>query len=1008
MTTVEQFFPTFCQSWLFRSLSQPVLEALADKLKLHRFEQGASIYREGQLPALIHCVVSGGVRLLGGQAYESPTLKIVGRGAVIGWDSLIRQRAAGAAQATSLDTSSEVLTLALPADDFEDLAVRYLLPTLAQQVSIVELFDIMTQFVANLPEPYSAIAVKDLVQHIDRQNLAVAAHWYPRSAQPLEAASQLSLDRVWIVSSEQAVGPGVGIPVSPHRHLIAPHDALFPLRLIGINQRFLATVIFESTVPLPATPPLSVAAVPLSTDAVETLQPTVIASRQQRKYPVWRSSHPTGIEDSLACLGMLATYLEVPYRIDLLRNWLTRHPPKTKTPLELCARLLQSIGLEAEWTETTATAGGLNRLTLPCLILSGGIPCVLYAATPQEVVLASPRLGLLRFDATLVAEQLSPAYRRNDILFAQALVVKRTDKSRSRQFGWQWFTASLYHHRLVLSYVLIASFFVQLLGLVNPLLVQQVINKVIIERNIEALPLFGGLLIGFAAIEACLTILRTYLLSSTTNRIDVRIGRAILHHLLRLPIHFFEAQPVGELSSRLNELERIRRFLTGTALTACLDVLFSVVYIAVMLIYSVPLTLCVLSVILLVVLLTLIVSRVQKRLIRIRSDQSSKVQSYLIEVLSGIFTIKTQSIEPLVEATWNDRYLKYLRSSFTTITVGTIFSTLSNFLNTLSSLVVLWVGATFVLQGRLSLGGLIAFRIIAGYVTGTLNRTVRLWEEWQETVLSFRLVGDIANFPPEATGSDQTLKMPPIQGQVEYQSLSFGFNQSGPLQLHRVNVTIAPGMFVGVVGLSGSGKSTFVKLLARLYEPNSGKILIDGFDIQKVDLYSLRVQLGVVPQNAVLFEGTIRQNIALFQPVSDDAIIQAAKLASAHEFIMSLPDGYETRVGERGAGLSGGQCQRIAIARVILTNPRLLIFDEATSALDYQTEIKVYQNLRQHFRGRTSFFVTHRLSTLAQADWILFMRNGVVAEQGTHRDLLHKRQLYYSLYTQQESISDVV
>jgi ATP-binding cassette, subfamily B, bacterial HlyB/CyaB len=479
------------------------------------------------------------------------------------------------------------------------------------------------------------------------------------------------------------------------------------------------------------------------------------------------------------------------------------------------------------------------------------------------------------------------------------------------------------------------------------------------------------------------------------------LGTEIIRHLLRLPLSFFEKRPVGELSTRLSELENIRQFLTGTTVTVVLDVIFSVIYIAVMFLYSAQLTLCILLTIPIVIASTLLVAVIQEKLIRAKASHGAKVQSYLIETLGGIFTVKAQHMESLIEATWRDRYVQYLASGFTTATVSTSFSSFSQFLNTMSNLLVLWVGAGLVLKGELTLGGLIAFRIMTGYVTGPLLRLAGLWQRVQETSLSIELLADIMNFVSEEPPQDEAnLQIPQISGTVQYHEVSFGF-KPGQLQLSNVDLSIPAGSFVAVVGQSGSGKSTLLKLLPRLYTPQSGSITIDGYDISKVNLSSLRSQVGIVPQDAVLFEGTIRDNIALFGILSDDEVIEAAKVAEAHDFIMRLPEGYSTQVGERGASLSGGQRQRVAIARVVARKPRLLIFDEATSALDYETERRVCENLIRRLRGRTCFFITHRLNTITQADRILYMESGMVAEQGTHQDLMSRRQLYYCLYTQQ-------
>jgi ATP-binding cassette subfamily B protein len=326
-------------------------------------------------------------------------------------------------------------------------------------------------------------------------------------------------------------------------------------------------------------------------------------------------------------------------------------------------------------------------------------------------------------------------------------------------------------------------------------------------------------------------------------------------------------------------------------------------------------------------------------------------------------------------------------------------------LNKLSALLVLWVGAYLVLDGQLTLGQLIAFRIISGYVTSPLLRLAQLWQNFQETALSLERLSDIVDSPQEADEADRlNIPMPAIKGEVEYENLSFRFGTSGPWQLTNINLHFPAGVFVGIVGQSGSGKSTLMKLLPRLYDVDSGRILIDNYDISKVELYSLRRQVGIVPQDSLLFDGTVQDNIALTNPeASAEEIIEAAKVAAAHDFIMGLSSGYNTRVGERGSALSGGQRQRIAIARTVLQNPRLLILDEATSALDYDTERQVCLNLIEAFKGRTVFFITHRLSTIRNSDVILMMDKGSVVEQGTHDELMALQGRYYCLYQQQDA-----
>jgi ATP-binding cassette subfamily B protein len=377
--------------------------------------------------------------------------------------------------------------------------------------------------------------------------------------------------------------------------------------------------------------------------------------------------------------------------------------------------------------------------------------------------------------------------------------------------------------------------------------------------------------------------------------------------------------------------------------------------------------------------------------------------------MSGIQTVKAQNIELRSRWQWQDKYARYVGAGFNTVITSTLAGSSSHFLNQLSGLLVLWVGASLVLDGDLTLGQLIAFRIIAGYVTSPILRLTQLWQNFQETALSLERLADIVDTPQESERDRQNIPMPEIKGEVKFENVNFRFKNQGPLQLANINLSFPESTFVALVGQSGAGKSTLTKLLSRLYEPEGGRILVDGLDIGKVELYSLRRQIGVVPQETLLFEGTVQENIALTNPdASTEQIINAAKVAAAHDFIMTLPNGYNTRVGERGSTLSGGQRQRIAIARSVLQRPRILVLDEATSALDYITEQQVCINLGDAFKGHTVFFITHRLSSVRSADVIVMMDQGSVVEQGTHDELMALKGRYYYLYQQQGAGSESV
>lgn len=986
---MQSFLTDFFAAWLFKELPIELRGAIAPKLRLCSFQPGEVICRPTELPSAVHFIVQGSVRILGSESQQSPTLAVVGEGSVVGWDNLLRRVGAGSVRAamTAQSADREVLTLTLSADEFEAIALNYLMPVITQQVSLLELFDTLSRALSHLLDSAPDINLPEVVQYINQEQFAIVKHWTPASSNA--SLFTLSGDRIWLVSSGDLNVP-IGTAITDIKQLQQSRPSRFPVRLLGIDRDCLTST-------LPTQPNSKV--VPLEPFVPPLLD---IPPPDDKTYPAWKSRSPDKIEDIVACFGMVCDRLRVPYRPDSLRRSLKQQAIDKFEPIDLYLRIAHAIGLDAQVIHFTPTGGGINRLTTPALIQFGDVFAVLYDVTPKSVVLGSPRTGLMRLTPDKLAARLTiDASSLQESATCRAIVLERFLTTPTKRFGFHRFIPMVIKQRGVLVQVLLASVVIQLLSLGNPLLVQQVIDNVIINANAGAMSTFGTLMIVFALLEGVLTILRTQMLISTTNRMDLHLGVEIVRHLLHLPLKFFEQRPVGELASRLLELENIRQFMTETAITTVMDVVFSLFYVGVMFLYSARLTLCVLATIPIVIISTLLMSKIQQKLIRLKADQGAKVQSYMVEVLSGIASVKSQHMESLVEATWRDRYVQYLSSGFTTSNINTVFYSYSNFLNTVSSLLVLWVGAELVVGGELSLGGLIAFRILTGYVTGPLLRLARLWQRFQEASLSMELLADIADAPAEEELSqEQQLQIPPITGRVQYHEVCFGFNP-GQLQLSTIQLDIAPGTFVGIVGQSGSGKSTLMKLLPRLYLPQSGSITIDDYDVCKVDLHSLRSQVGVVSQDAVLFQGTIRDNIALFETLPDEVVMEAARVADAHDFIMQLPDGYGTQIGERGAALSGGQRQRIAIARVVIRNPRLLIFDEATSALDYETERRVCNNLMQRFQGRTCFFITHRLNTIARSDWILFMQSGIIAEQGTHSDLMARRQLYYCLYAQQ-------
>ena len=700
------------------------------------------------------------------------------------------------------------------------------------------------------------------------------------------------------------------------------------------------------------------------------------------------------VKANLATLRMLARAYNTPCPVDVVEKVLEGAVERAgSVPIQAMGQLTEAMGLQTQVGEVNFEQ--LHRLELPVLIKSRKNYSLLTEVSKGKVLLADPERGWRSLPLVEARAELGEQ--------VQVILVKRLDDTPKQEFGWGWFSPVIKRFKWPLMQVLLASLFIQLFQLANPLLLQQIIDKVINQSNLSALQVLGATLVAAALFQGLLTAVRTWLLIDTTDRMDLILGSQVIDKLLRLPLRFFEKRPVGELSQRLSELGNLRGFLTGTAITSALDLLFATIYIIIMLIYSPILTVVALSTVPLYVMLILFIAPVYRNLIRSQAQYSARTQSHLIETLGGIQTVKAQHFELNSRWRWQERYSGQIAEGFKSVVLGSSASEIGNFLNQLSSLLIIWVGVYQVVNAELSLGQLIAFRIIAGYVTGPILRLSSLWQGFQQVGISMERLADIVDQIPESGAEEANqISLPPIRGKIKFDSVKFRFTNSGQYQVNEVNLEIDEGSFVGIVGQSGSGKSTLMKLLPRLYDPEKGRILVDDYDIAKVTLSSVRQQIGIVPQDCLLFEGTIRENIAMNHPEADtESIINVAKAAEAHEFIMELPDGYGTRLGERGAGLSGGQRQRIAIARTLLQNPNLLVLDEATSALDYDTESRVCRNLQNALKDKTVFFITHRLSTVKRADRIILMHQGKIEEEGNHETLMQKGGRYAALYGHQ-------
>ncbi|PJK10114.1 type I secretion system permease/ATPase [Lysobacteraceae bacterium NML08-0793] len=570
------------------------------------------------------------------------------------------------------------------------------------------------------------------------------------------------------------------------------------------------------------------------------------------------------------------------------------------------------------------------------------------------------------------------------------------------KFDFTWFIPAVIKYRKLLLEVFIVSLFIQLFALITPLFYQVVMDKVLVHHALTTLNVIAIGLVSIAVFDVIMNGLRTYVFAHTTSKIDVELGARLFRHVLNLPLAYFESRRVGDTIARVRELENIRQFLTGQALTSVLDLLFTVVFLAVMFWYSGWLTLVVLLSLPVYALISGFVTPILRKRLDEKFARGADNQAFLVETVSGIGTVKAMGVSPRMTRSWDNQLAGYVAASFRVSKIATLGQQGVQLTQKLVSVAILYLGAKLVIENKLTLGQLIAFNMLAGQVAAPIIRLAQLWQDFQQVGISVERLGDILNTRTEISGS--RLALPPIQGRVTFERITFRYRPDAPEVLRNISLDIQAGEVIGIVGRSGSGKSTLTKLVQRLYTPERGRVLVDGHDLALADPAWLRRQLGVVLQENFLFNKSVRENIALAEPgMPIERVIHAAKLAGAHDFIMELPEGYDTPVGEHGTGLSGGQRQRVAIARALIADPKILIFDEATSALDYESEHAVMSNMRAICKGRTVLIIAHRLSTVRHADRIVVVEKGEIVECGNHESLLALPDSHYArLYRLQQ------
>ena len=997
MSTVETLQELLGRFEAFANLSAAELQFLSEKAQPFSCSTGQELLKSNRMPEQVYAIVEGRGRLLHNDpGVRRPlTLALCHPGDLVGWAGLVCNH-----PCEWLTASTPLKLIGIPADTFLELASssEALRAWVERSNSPAEIITTLEPSLRKRPHahPDEREVLRRLLPHIQ-----------VISTQTVSRSPADSPEAIWLWDSlpaaDRNLGIRIGEPVDPKQWAALAQEP--PLRLLRIDAE-----AWEREL----SPPLE------SPDAVSQISSTTLW--QDDRYADMAAPEPTGaivspntpttsalgsklerlpvrtgigpVAQALACIDMLCAFHGMPFRRDVLERL-------TKEKLRDRPASLQSMGellcfASFRVNQLDIAVHQMHRATTPCVALVQNQPTVLYKVVGGEVLGVIPEFGRVRFPVSELGAD-------DDGL--RLLVATPGVDSQRRKLGFGWFIPQLRKYRRSLIEVLVASLILQLLTLANPLIIQQIIDKVIAQQNLDTLYVLGMLLLLVAVFQGLLGALRTYLFADTTNRIDIALGGEVIQHLLRLPLRYFDRRPVGELQTRLGELGTIRGFLTGTAITLLLDSVFSVIYIGVMVAYSGVLTVVSLGVVPLFLGLTFVASPLIRGQLRKQAEKNAATQSQLVEALNGVQTIKAQNAEMNMRWRWQRNYAAFMSESFRTLLIGVSAGTAGNFINQLNGLLTLWVGAFLVIKGELTVGQLIAFRIISGYVVGPLLNLATSWQSFQQVALSIERLSDVVDAKAEGeTDSGDQLPLPPVAGEVSFQGVDFRFNEGSPYVVKNVSFSVPAGSFAGIVGRSGSGKSTIMKLLPRLYEPDAGRILIDGYDINKLELSSVRRQIGIVPQDSLLFDGSIRENITLTAPeATSEEITYAAKVACAHDFIMEQPQGYGSRVGERGSSLSGGQRQRIAIARAVLQRPRLLILDEATSALDYITERQVCLNLKKAFEGSTVFFITHRLSTIRAADVILMMDQGSLVEQGSHAELLEQEGRYFALYNQQDT-----
>ncbi len=707
------------------------------------------------------------------------------------------------------------------------------------------------------------------------------------------------------------------------------------------------------------------------------------------------TKHAPNLQSGLFCVALISKLNGSPIALEQIKHHFGNKEGRL-APLQL-ARVFKAIGLRAKVVKKDVTQ--LDSALFPVVAeLKTGEYLVLakYSSERQSFLVQkgpTERSGWQSLDS------LRPQLTNNLLLLKK----NGDNVGVQKDFGLRWFLSAASKYWKILRDCVLASMFVQIFALLSPLVFMIVIDKVLSNNSLSTLDVLVFALVVVSFFEIILNALRAYLLSHTANRIDLMLGIELFKHLMTLPLSYFENRQVGDTIARMRELENVRQFITGSGIMLFLDLFFLVVFIAVMFLFSPFLSVIVILALPFIFCASFIITPFLRDRLEDKYTSNANNQSFLVETIAGIETIKAAAAEPRIRENWEDKLTSHVKNGFKSGHLANLINQSTTVVSKILSVLLLWFGAKEVLKGNLTVGQLIAFNMLSSRVIAPIIRLSQIWKEFQQVKISVARIGDIFNCPGEQGFDPKRVSLQEIEGNVVFDRVSFRYKADGQEVLKDVSFSIAAGEIVGIVGSTGSGKTTLAKLLQRHYVPDKGRVIIDGVDLAAADSSWFRRQIGVVIQDSVLFNTSIRDNITLNVPdLGIEAVVEAAKLAGAHSFIMELSHGYDTLAGERGVQLSTGQRQRLAIARAIATNPRMLILDEATSALDYESELVIQKNMKEICKGRTVFIIAHRLSTVRHADRIITLEKGRVIENDSPEVLLASAGRYATLHSIQE------